>query len=713
MADAPATKAVRCDRNQPCINCQQRGISCTKSPRVARPRRLQQPTTAAYLSRIRYLERQLNHAQSVNSNNSPQSPSNQRCDPDFSKGSSRSASVISSAPSLDRAPTVRPHSTQIRTSSSPSSDLDIVDSESDSPVNRPAGDNEPSMVMAEGLTSLSAHSKMAIGFLDRVAVVDRERGYNFDTKDLLEDLDQIVQAIKAPQGIVNCFPNTGGLQLNHFPKACSMPPIEASVAAIRGAQQSHHVTFLFIRAFLRSQSLSDICLRVYFASDYSIADYIIINAALIYFFDDQIMIQKPPNLSMDTNEFKSTCQKNLEKALLSLHLHIWPSPELVLALTLGAVHAIEILKPHWAWLLVTAAYQACHSLGYHLAKHDDGDYCGISNTPGLLFWVIYFLERTLCLRLGRCSRIPEGDISLPMPGGNPGLDYARSMIKLARLTGKIYEKLYGPYAMAILREKGVLPVKELSKELDVLSTESQEALRQWSLYSPKNEWSELIEFMSHSDKVLLFSTQTLIYRTETVASSPAASLTTQCIASARKALASHQMCPAVAAGTRSGFLSSYMAWFIMLRPFTPYLVLFCNVIQTGNQEDLNRMRDFVKSLKSFTSSCTAARNHQRLFQVFYNVATRYTELKQSFGTALCSDEVQETHEIDSYLSAMGFCQQGVPGEMMAEPTMAPLSREMAGDDQPAMYLPSWFQISQQMMELMDNDPIDFSRPAQR
>ncbi|CAI6019922.1 unnamed protein product [Clonostachys chloroleuca] len=706
MADAVlATKAVRCDRNQPCINCQQRGTACTKSPRVARPRRQRQLDSAPYLSRIRYLERQLEHARSVNSSISEQSPSTQRHDPDLSEDGSPSNSVGSSAASLNQEPTVPPHGARIRVSSPPFPD--IVHSESDNLLARSADENEPSLVMVEGPTSLSAHSKMAIGFLDRVAVVDRERGYNFDTRELLDDLDQIVQAIKAPQAMSNCYPDMGVQQLNQFPKACAMPPIEASVAAIRGAQQSHHVTFLFIQKFLRSQSLSDICLRVYFASDYSVADYIIINAALTYFFDNQIMIQKPPNISMDTTEFKSACQKNLETALLSLHLHIWPSLELVLALTLGAVHAVEILKPHWAWLLVSAAYQACHSLGYHLGRPDNGDYCELSNEPGLLFWVIYFLEKTLCLRLGRCSRIPEGDISLPMPGGQAGLNYARSMIKLAKLTGKIYESLYGPSAMAILRDDGVLPVKELSQELDRLSAESQDAMREWSLCTPKNEWSELIEFMSYSDKVLLYSMQTLIYRTETVPASPTASLTTQCIASARKALACHQSSPVVTASRMSGFLSSYMSWFIMLRPFTPYIVLFCNVIETGDQEDLQRMRDFVKSLESFTSSSVVARNHQRLFQVFHNVALRYTELKQSFGVSLCSDEIQQTHEIDSYLNAMGFCQQGVTGEAVSEPAMASFTREMADPDQPTMHLPSWFQISQQMMGLMDNDPMTF------
>uniref|UniRef100_A0A8H7K2C0 Zn(2)-C6 fungal-type domain-containing protein n=1 Tax=Bionectria ochroleuca TaxID=29856 RepID=A0A8H7K2C0_BIOOC len=713
MADAvPATKAcdncrikkVRCDRNQPCINCQQRGIACTKSPRVARPRRHRQLDSAPYLSRIRYLERQLEYARSVNSTISEQSSGNQRHDPDLSEDGSPSNSVVSSTTSLDQAPTVPPHGTRIRMSGPPTPD--VPHSESENLLSRSADENEPSLVMAEGPTSLSAHSKMAIGFLDRVAVVDRERGYNFDTRDLLDDLDQIVQAVKAPQTMSNCYPDIDVQQLNQFPKACAMPPIEASVAAIRGAQQTHHVTFLFIQTFLRSQSLSDICLRVYFASDYSVADYIILNASLTYFFDDQI-IQKPPNSSMDTTEFKSACQKNLETALLSLHLHIWPSLELVLALTLGAVYAIEILKPHWAWLLVTTAYQGCHSLGYHLARPDNGECCEISNEPGLLFWVVYFLEKTLCLRLGRCSRIPEGDISLPMPGGQAGLNYARSMIKLAKLTSKIYESLYGPPAMTILRDNGVLPVKELSRELDRLSAESQEALREWSRYTPKNEWSELIEFMSYSDKVLLYSIQTLIYRTETVPASPTGSLTTQCIISARQALACHQTSPVVTASRMSAFLSSYMSWFIMLRPFTPYIVLFCNVIETGDQEDLQRMRDFVKSLEFFTSNSAAARNHQRLFQVFYNVALRYTELKQSFGASLCSDEIQQAHEIDSYLNAMGFSQQGVTGEAVGEPAMSTFTREMADADQPAMHLPSWFQISQQMMGLMDNDPLTF------
>ncbi|OAL20934.1 hypothetical protein AYO20_11461 [Fonsecaea nubica] len=534
-----------------------------------------------------------------------------------------------------------------------------------SPIHQPSAATEligEAEATLEGPTSLIGHSRMAIGFLDMVAGVDRRKGFDFDTGELLNTLNQIVQALRmqdeSPPGD---RPATAGLPSHR--NAEGMPPIAASVAAIRNAQ-----------------------------------DYIILNAALSYHEDS-------PS-SRTFAEYKSTCLGNLETALSALPLHIPPSTEMTLALILGAVHAVDLLRPFWAWTLVSAAYNIAYVLGCHLGRPRLAEWCDNSNPSGMLFWVIYFLEKTLSLRLGRCSTIADGEITVMLPGGSPGFDYARSMVKLAQLSGKIYEKLYGVQARAAYRAQGTLPVRELSQELDEISQRSQKALQEWRLTGPSNDWRQVIDFLYASDNVLLHSMQTLIHRTVSAPStvSSSTSLTAECIASAREALACHQSCPAVLAGVQSAFLSSYISWFIMLRPFTPFIVLFCHVLETGNQEDLGRMHRFIASMESVSPGSDAARKHQRLFQVFHDVALRYTQLKTTSALAHGDGGLHVSDEIGSCLTAMGFelpsevtggCNSGNDTSLLLGVADAAQPLDVDLSTAELLY---WFQVNQQMVE---------------
>lgn len=72
--------------------------------------------------------------------------------------------------------------------------------------------------------------------------------------------------------------------------------------------------------------------------------------------------------------------------------------------------------------------------------------------------------------------IPDSEITLMLPGGSPGLDYCRSMVRLARLAGMIYEKLYSVQAVASLQKHVPLPVQRLSQEVDAVFAKSQKDL---------------------------------------------------------------------------------------------------------------------------------------------------------------------------------------------------------------------------------------------
>lgn len=128
------------------------------------------------------------------------------------------------------------------------------------------------------------------------------------------------------------------------------------------------------------------------------------------------------------------------------------------------------------WRLILAAYQTAYFLGYHIRKPGSPGWCNTADNTNLLFWVVYYLEKTLCLRLGRCSTIPDFEITAPLPGGSPAMEYCASAVKMAALAGKIYEKLYSAQALISLSENGALQVAELSGELDAIREQSQIAL---------------------------------------------------------------------------------------------------------------------------------------------------------------------------------------------------------------------------------------------
>ena len=76
-------------------------------------------------------------------------------------------------------------------------------------------------------------------------------------------------------------------------------------------------------------------------------------------------------------------------------------------------------------------------------KHDDFQY------KQFLFWSIYFIDKSLSLRLGRPSTIPDWDITVPQPTTNDSipeavLAYFVLSIETARCQGNIYEMLYAP-----------------------------------------------------------------------------------------------------------------------------------------------------------------------------------------------------------------------------------------------------------------------------
>ncbi|KAI9150764.1 putative transcriptional regulatory protein [Paramyrothecium foliicola] len=717
----PNKKAIRCDRYLPCSNCQKQNLQCSQSPRAprAKRKRASAATNPEYTEKIDRLDKRLDQM-----NRFIDALAGDRSS--ISRHTTDELASNSPAHSTCSAFSVQSVENNVPTGNASQNSLvvcDTIPNTTLSPITKvesPLEQDEGVTTVMEGLSSLSTHSMLAIGFLDQVASADRRKGHSFDTRELLDSLSQIVDAIKSHSTYAaGLFPLARSPALLK-PETSTMPPIEVSVAAIRQAEEKHTMMPLFLNVIMGPKALSDICLKVYFSKDYSNAEYILLNMTLYKCFCED-MIQLDETHSGSRADYQQTCQKNLETALSKLPLHIVPSHEIITALVSGAVYAIDLAKPLMAWTLVGAAYQAAYSLGFHTRKPEMPAWCDMTHRSSLLFWTVYYLEKTLSLRLGRCSTIPDFEITVPLPGGSPAMDYFGCCVKLATLAGKVYEKLYSAQALLSLDTDGAQRVQDLSQELDIMHEQSQNALEEWSHTIVHNYQREQLRFASLSDDVFRYTMQTVIHRALSTPRGSPTSFTEQCIAVARRAITCHQLCSAMWTEIRLPcFFASYMSWVILFAPFAPFIVLFCHVVETGQWEDLERMRSFVESIDSSQPESKIVSKHHRLFQIFYEVALRYTQLKTA-STPVQDDSLAVSTELDGYLHALGFQLPTATSNTGNPHIPVPQSsyegstvgftgasqEEVTGAAEASLQMPPWFNLSQHMIGLMDSDEMIF------
>ncbi|CAH0052380.1 unnamed protein product [Clonostachys solani] len=732
-------KAVRCDKTSPCANCRKHNVKCTTSPRVPRARLHPQinplfpyPPSPGSTDQVetdsdgkldsldQRLERMGRLVENLVAENRPgtraassASPLNES-DPSPGQTSAQERSFCSgfgtSSPPV--APRVNLEQPKARgtASSTPAQE-------------QQEGDSLP---VTEGPSSFSAQSDFAVAFLKKVVGSDRDQGHVFDSLELQDALGHIVDVLHKQQSSLDmAFSATDApTPVRVRPK---MPPIEDSVAVIRSTEGTYplhpsnaniryraKIIIYHLSSVIDVPSISDMCLKFSIASASPLLEMesspIHSNELLLFGQHD------------DQEENKAICAENLTNALARLSLYIKPSFDMTFALILGAVFAMESFKPLLSCTLITAAYQAAYSLGYHTRQKGADKGSDSPNKAGLLFWAIYFLERSFTLGLGRSSTIPNSDITVPLPGGpkfplNSGMNAYRNMVRTARLSGRVYEDLYSAEALHLPANVRQQTVAELTRELQDI----RETHRQVRDAIPTNQsdpaqalkMKQLVEFIYHSDEIHCLSILTLIQRAAPPPTTgPSKTFTEECIASARSVIEIHHKFVPLLKERGTPFVSAQVNWVLNFMPFISFVVLFCHVIETGNDEDLNRMGNFVQSMEVASTFSNFKDNHHRLFQVLHTVASRYSELKASLTPSQVNSAELRT-EMDAYLSSLGYqpTHQDMAQDFTALPTMSYLDMPMDTsvphpEVEPNPQLANWFSWSQQMIGLLDSNQPD-------
>lgn len=436
---------------------------------------------------------------------------------------------------------------------------------------------------------------------------------------------------------------------------CEMPPVKEAFALIRIAKTAQLAGTGWVYEFLPFQRFTDMCLEVYFNEHHSEANFLTVNAGLHSLFWDYSF-----HVSAHEREeyvrHSHMCRDNLETALSNLPLHLPATSDMVAALLFGACYAIEISKPNLSWTLSAKASELCQTLGYHRIASMKDDKEEDVRYKRFLLWSIYFIDKCLSLRLGRPSTIPDWDITIPRPStsdlhSEPVFAYFVLWVEAARCQGNIYEMLYSPNAIAQPNQVRQSRVEALVSDLQNLDIATLETNEKWLRQAKEKSGEDLMDFFYISDHVLRLSLLTLVHR---AAPRDPGSLTTfdsNCVAAAIATLQQHEECIAVIRKSTTPYLATYVHWTLLFTPFIPFIVIFCHVIETHDEENLARLQTFVTSIQSAAPVSNPAAKLYRLFDVLCKIASSYLELRISTSQG---GPGQGSSKVGAYLDSLGF-----------------------------------------------------------
>ncbi|KAI0182692.1 fungal-specific transcription factor domain protein [Xylaria flabelliformis] len=463
------------------------------------------------------------------------------------------------------------------------------------------------------------------------------------------------------------------------------------------------VMLAILYTFIDYEHFADRCRQLYFSTEgASEASFIIVNAGLTYIFFEASLTATDAAKKAQYEECRAMSQNNLEIAMAQLNMMMPPSAENIEALLMGACYCIDESRASVAWILVSRAAHMCRTLGYHQIHSMEDDMPQTKADKSLLFWCTYMLDKALSLRLGRASVLQDYDISLPhvtpdAKAAYPGKEVITLWIQHARVLGRIYERLYSPGA---LRQ----PESARIEQVGILAAEQQRLMA--STVALLNEFSSAVEgearmfFLTlKSDEVSFLSSLSLTYRALPPNGPQSRTFSTECVESARAAIASHLEATALMSDDQS-LKIVYIHWTILYAPFIPFIVIFCLVIETSDAADLARLHAFVTSLETACEVSSSVRKLHQLCHVLYTVAALYVEAK-------AAQPVGGGSEFDVYLSQLGFMpvDEAAGGMTGMQTGVVGLGEDgrVESMGMQASSLEDWFSGKNYMMRLLEED----------
>ncbi|KAI8312991.1 hypothetical protein K4K61_009205 [Colletotrichum sp. SAR11_59] len=440
----------------------------------------------------------------------------------------------------------------------------------------------------EGESSLSAQAAFANKFLRDAVSSKPSADVTGEMASVLDTLSRTIGNQKREQEPVCLYPHARTLEPGTTLRDLPMPPVETAFTCLRMAKEHPRVKFFWNHEANSVSSFTDYFLKVYSPGEVTHADLIIVNGGLYWLFLE--------------------CK--------------------------NAMYCLDSCKPSAAWNFIATASHMSQTLGMHSIVAMANDDAETKREKLKLFWMIYMHEKGLSLRLGRSSTIRDSDVTVPSLAPNPRADTAifgqlQKWTELARLQGMVYDQIYSPAALIQPQAVRTARARRLASVLEGFTSKtSPDELRY--MQAMKDAVGDLFfEAFICTTRVTHLSLFCLIYRAIPAEPGEGTVFGRECIASARQALEEHERCMSIIHKLDEDFLETYVNWALLQSPFVPFTVLFCHVIETCNEADLERLGGLIGSLQQLLTDdfSTGVKKEVRLFKVLYDVACSYIKLK--------------------------------------------------------------------------------------
>ncbi|KAE8403042.1 fungal-specific transcription factor domain-containing protein [Aspergillus pseudonomiae] len=488
----------------------------------------------------------------------------------------------------------------------------------------------------EGGTSLSAHAIFATRYLQDVVSSTNSVQIAQEMTSILDTLHGIVDDQKQQRDTLeNLYPYAKPIPQGSSIRQLPLPPVEMTLTCLRMAKEQPRIQRFWLIELLSVSQFNDYFLRVYSPGPATDADMIIVNGGLYWLFCECASLFVDSKVKENYMSQAMLCRDNLETVLSNLPFHMPVNTDVVFAMNVAATYCLQMAKPSIAWSFITTAAHLCQTLGLHSAHSLSTDNPETKNEKIRLFWAVFLMEKSLCLRLGRSSSFRDEDITAPRPSLGQSMNslLVPRWIDLARIQGKTYSDIYSPSALMQSVDTRISRARSLVAEIKKLMDSEDEFERIYNNESRRAIGDDLHEIIQRSDRVCNLSLLSLIYRAIPPEKPSGTAFCDECIATAREALKEHEKCVALILSRPwdEDFLEMYINWTLLQFPFFPFIVLFCYIIETSEPDDLKCLGAFVEVLQSIRSTVTykGSRNQVRLFRALYDVARKYVEVKAS------------------------------------------------------------------------------------
>ncbi|OQE29192.1 hypothetical protein PENFLA_c004G09775 [Penicillium flavigenum] len=603
-------RKTKCDRLNPCLRCTKTGSQCTyQLGSKAKEKRQRILISNVYESRMEHISNKIDKLSEMMRQLSHERTSN---------------SGFASSTGL-RSPLHSSH--QSKESQATSS-------------NNKTGAKRPHLPLqeAEGIEStLFSHVIFATRYLQTVVENDPYSNVAAEMTSALDALRSMVSAQNQQNETLEGSPPFSkvlppGLSFKDLP----IPSMDRILACLRIAYERSPSEVYWPFEFGSLGDFTGYVIKACSPGPVTDTELIIVHYGLYCLFTECSRAVEDEIVKQEYEAQATICKDSLETILSNLSFHIPTNIDSVCAMYMAAIYCLQCGKPFAAWTFISRASLMSQALGMHSSYVIATEPAEKVQRKLRLFWALYVIEKTVSLRLGRCSTIRDHDITVPrllLDRKMSSLLYNRlpDWIDVANLYGRVYDNIYNPNALAQPVSAREARARALAAELERIMAARVE------FYKRPNQWTshaihaEPCRFIIHANRAIEYSILACIYRGVQLGGSSSLAPCPECISAARATLKETEVCIAMVsdATSWSPSLDIWVNEVVILAPFMPFLILFCNIIEISDSSDLAYLQRLVDGLHSMAQSprYSSCSKQLRILKALYDVAAKYVEAK--------------------------------------------------------------------------------------